>query len=105
MNIRLDAEPRSDFGKGAARRLRRDGRIPVVLYGSGSELIHLSLPGHELEQAHGDPALAPTIEPPTQGIHVLVPFQGTSCSHSVRSCGSTESGADATSDIGSLPVR
>ncbi len=51
MNIRLDAEPRSDFGKGAARRLRRDGRIPVVLYGSGSELIHLSLPGHELEQA------------------------------------------------------
>ncbi len=51
MNIRLDAEPRSDFGKGAARRLRRDGRIPVVLYGAGVELVHLSLPGHELEQA------------------------------------------------------
>jgi len=51
VNIRLDAEPRSDFGKGAARRLRRDGRIPVVLYGTGAELVHLSLPGHELEQA------------------------------------------------------
>lgn len=51
MNIRLDAEPRTDFGKGAARKLRRSGRIPVVLYGGGMELIHLSLPGHDLEQA------------------------------------------------------
>lgn len=51
MNIRLEAEPRSDFGKGAARKLRRSGRIPVVLYGSDAELVHLSLPGHELEQA------------------------------------------------------
>jgi ribosomal protein L25 (general stress protein Ctc) len=51
VNIRLEAEPRSDFGKGAARRLRRSGRIPVVLYGSGTELVHLSLPGHDLEQA------------------------------------------------------
>ena len=51
MNIRLEAEPRSDFGKGAARRLRRSGRIPVVLYGDGTELLHLSLPGHDLEQA------------------------------------------------------
>lgn len=51
MNIRLDAEPRSDFGKGAARRLRREGRIPVVIYGEGTTLQHLSLPAHELEQA------------------------------------------------------
>jgi len=51
VNIRLEAEPRSDFGKGAARKLRRSGRIPVVLYGSDAELVHLSLPGHELEQA------------------------------------------------------
>ena len=51
MNIRLEAEPRSDFGKGAARRLRRSGRIPVVLYGDGTELLHLSLAGHALEQA------------------------------------------------------
>ncbi|MGI9198031.1 MAG: 50S ribosomal protein L25 [Candidatus Nanopelagicales bacterium] len=51
MNVRLVAEPRSDFGKGAARRLRRDGRIPAVLYGQGTDLVHLSLPGHDLEQA------------------------------------------------------
>lgn len=51
MNIRLEAEPRSDFGKGAARKLRRSGRIPVVLYGSDAQLVHLSLPGHDLEQA------------------------------------------------------
>ena len=51
MNVRLDAEPRSDFGKGAARRLRREGRIPAVLYGQGVTLVHLSLPGHDLEQA------------------------------------------------------
>jgi len=51
VNIRLDAEPRSDFGKGAARRLRREGRIPVVLYGGDAELLHLSLPAHELGQA------------------------------------------------------
>lgn len=51
MNVRLDAEPRTDFGKGAARKLRRSGRIPVVLYGGGAELVHLSLPGHDLEQA------------------------------------------------------
>lgn len=51
MNVRLEAEPRSDFGKGASRRLRRSGRIPVVLYGGGTQLVHLSLPGHDLEQA------------------------------------------------------
>jgi len=51
VNVRLEAEPRSDFGKGAARRLRRDGRVPAVLYGQGTTLIHVSLPGHELEQA------------------------------------------------------
>ena len=51
MNIRLEAQPRSDFGKGAARRLRRDGRVPAVLYGEGTKVTHLSLPGHDLEQA------------------------------------------------------
>lgn len=47
MPIRLTAEPRSDFGKGAARRLRRDGRIPAVMYGGNNEVVHVALPGHE----------------------------------------------------------
>ncbi len=49
--VRLEAEPRSDFGKGAARRLRRTGRVPAVIYGDGDAPRHISLPGHELQQA------------------------------------------------------
>ena len=45
--IRLDAEVRTEFGKGAARRIRRDHKIPAVLYGHGTEPVHLTLPGHE----------------------------------------------------------
>lgn len=44
---RLSAAPRTEFGKGAARRARRDGRIPAVLYGHGTEPRHLSLPARE----------------------------------------------------------
>jgi large subunit ribosomal protein L25 len=46
--IKIAAESRSEFGKGAARQLRRDGRIPAVLYGHQQEPVHLSLPEHEL---------------------------------------------------------
>lgn len=49
--IEIAAEPRSDFGKGAARKLRRAGRTPGVLYGQGQELTHVSLPEHELDLA------------------------------------------------------
>lgn len=37
---RLSAAPRNEFGKGAARRLRRDSRIPVVVYGHGEDPMH-----------------------------------------------------------------
>ena len=43
----LDAQLRNDFGKGAARRARRDGVIPAVMYGHGSDTMHLGLPSHE----------------------------------------------------------
>jgi large subunit ribosomal protein L25 len=46
--IKIAAEPRENFGKGAARQLRRDGRIPAVLYGHKEQPVHLSLPEHEL---------------------------------------------------------
>lgn len=46
--VRIQAEPRSEFGKGAARRTRRAGRVPAVIYGHGSQARHLSLPEHEL---------------------------------------------------------
>ena len=49
--IAITAQERSDFGKGAARRLRRAGLVPAVIYGQGSELVHISLPNHDLDLA------------------------------------------------------
>lgn len=46
--IVIAAERRTEFGKGAARRLRRDRKIPVVVYGHGADTQHLALPAHEL---------------------------------------------------------
>ncbi len=46
--VRIAAEPRTEFGKGAARRVRRADKVPAVLYGHGDKPRHLSLPGHEL---------------------------------------------------------
>ncbi|UZN04293.1 50S ribosomal protein L25/general stress protein Ctc [Cellulomonas sp. S1-8] len=45
--IKLAAIPRTEFGKGAARRLRRTNHIPAVLYGHGTDPLHVALPGHE----------------------------------------------------------
>lgn len=42
------AEPRTEFGKGAARRIRRADKVPVVVYGHGEAPRHLTVPGHEL---------------------------------------------------------
>jgi large subunit ribosomal protein L25 len=50
-DFRLDAEPRTEFGKGSARRTRRAGRIPAVLYGHGQDVVHLSLPAREFAAA------------------------------------------------------
>jgi large subunit ribosomal protein L25 len=46
--VKLAAEIRNEFGKGAARRVRRENKVPGVLYGHGSDPIHITLPGHEL---------------------------------------------------------
>jgi len=46
--VKLTAETRTEFGKGAARRIRRDAKVPGVLYGHGSDPLHLTLPGHDL---------------------------------------------------------
>jgi large subunit ribosomal protein L25 len=44
--VKLTAQPRTEFGKGAARRLRRAHMVPAVLYGHGTEPVHVALPGH-----------------------------------------------------------
>ncbi|MDX2728655.1 MULTISPECIES: 50S ribosomal protein L25/general stress protein Ctc [Streptomyces] len=46
--IKLATQPRSEFGKGAARRARRDNQVPAVVYGHGAEPVHITLPAHEL---------------------------------------------------------
>jgi large subunit ribosomal protein L25 len=51
----IHAEPRTEFGKGAARRIRRAAKVPAVLYGHGGAPVHITLPGHEtmLALKHG----------------------------------------------------
>jgi large subunit ribosomal protein L25 len=46
--IKIAAELRTEFGKGAARRVRRAHQVPAVVYGHGAEPKHVSVPGHEL---------------------------------------------------------
>lgn len=57
---KIVAENRTEFGKGAARRIRRDGKIPAVVYGHGSDALHIILPGHDTTMAlrhHGKSAV------------------------------------------------
>ncbi len=58
--VRLAAEARTEFGKGAARRTRRAGKIPAVLYGHGSDPQHVALPALEFARVireHGSNAV------------------------------------------------
>ena len=52
---KIQAEPRTEFGKGAARRIRRAAKVPAVLYGHGGDPVHITLPGHDtmLALKHG----------------------------------------------------
>ncbi|MGO4750898.1 50S ribosomal protein L25/general stress protein Ctc [Streptomyces sp. 2MCAF27] len=46
--VKISAKSRTEFGKGAARRARREGLVPGVVYGHGTEPVHVNLPGHTL---------------------------------------------------------
>jgi large subunit ribosomal protein L25 len=52
---KIQAESRTEFGKGAARRIRRQDKVPAVLYGHGTDPVHITLPGHDtmLALKHG----------------------------------------------------
>ncbi len=47
-DTKVQAELRESFGKGFARRLRAAGKIPAVIYGHGTEPVHVALPGHQV---------------------------------------------------------
>ncbi|NNN33637.1 50S ribosomal protein L25/general stress protein Ctc [Streptomyces sp. S3(2020)] len=61
-DVKLAAETRTEFGKGAARRIRRDSKVPAVVYGHGSEPVHITLPGHELNLALRTPNVLLTLD-------------------------------------------
>jgi len=48
LSNKIDAEIRTSFGKGVARKLRSAGKVPVVVYGHGTEPQHLALPAHDV---------------------------------------------------------
>ena len=48
---KITAESRTEFGKGAARRIRRENKVPAVIYGHGNDPIHITLPGHNTMMA------------------------------------------------------
>ena len=52
---KITAETRTEFGKGAARRIRREDKVPAVLYTHGDDPVHITLPGHDTMMAlkHG----------------------------------------------------
>ncbi|WP_431982806.1 50S ribosomal protein L25/general stress protein Ctc [Streptomyces qinglanensis] len=50
-DVSIDATVRNEFGKGAARRLRREERVPAVIYGHGAEPVHVALPSYDMMMA------------------------------------------------------
>ncbi len=61
----LAAEPRTDFGKGAARKLRASGRVPALAYRAGGEPLHFSLDPREVKLAYqrsGNPNLLVSVD-------------------------------------------
>jgi large subunit ribosomal protein L25 len=71
--VRISAEPRVEFGKGPARRVRRDGKVPAVLYGHHSEPRHVMLPGHEVLMALRTPNVLIRLEGLPGGAQLALP--------------------------------
>ena len=71
--VRIAAATRDEFGKGAARRSRREGRVPAVLYGHGTETRHLSLPAHDLMLALKTPNVLLRLEGLKHGSEIALP--------------------------------
>src|SRR6185369_6463741 len=71
--VKIAAEARTEFGKGAARRSRREGKVPAVLYGHGTDTRHLSLPGHALMLALKTPNVLLRLEGLQRGGDLALP--------------------------------
>jgi large subunit ribosomal protein L25 len=71
--VKIIAEPRTEFGKGPARQIRRAGRVPAVLYGHHSEPKHMTLPGHEVLMAMRTPNVLIRLEGLPGGAQLALP--------------------------------
>jgi large subunit ribosomal protein L25 len=71
--VKITAEARTEFGKGAARRSRRAGKVPAVLYGHGTDTRHLNLPGHALMLALKTPNALLRLEGLQNGSEIALP--------------------------------
>lgn len=71
--VKIAAEIREEFGKGAARRARREGHVPAVLYGHGTETRHLNLPGHDVMLALKTPNVLIRLEGLSNGSELALP--------------------------------
>jgi large subunit ribosomal protein L25 len=69
----IAAQARTQFGKGPARQIRRDGRVPAVLYGHHSEPKHMTLPGHQVLMALRTPNVLIRIEGLPGGAQLALP--------------------------------
>jgi large subunit ribosomal protein L25 len=71
--VKITAKPRTEFGKGPARQIRRAGRVPAVLYGHHSEPRHMTLPGHEVLMAMRTPNVLIRLEGLPGGAQLALP--------------------------------
>ncbi|MFC8173294.1 MULTISPECIES: 50S ribosomal protein L25/general stress protein Ctc [unclassified Streptomyces] len=71
--VKIAASVRSEFGKGAARKIRRANQVPVVLYGHGTDPVHLTLPGHELLLALRTPNVLLSLDIEGKGQELAIP--------------------------------
>ncbi|GAB2483109.1 50S ribosomal protein L25/general stress protein Ctc [Luteococcus sediminum] len=73
--ILIPAEIRTEFGKGAARRIRRADKVPAVLYGHGTDPLHLALPGHQTLLALRQANVLLTLDVPGEQKRLALPKQ------------------------------
>jgi large subunit ribosomal protein L25 len=71
--VHITAQTRDEFGKGAARRIRREGLVPAVLYGHGTDTRHLTLPGHQLMLALKTPNVLLYLDGLGNGSEIALP--------------------------------
>ncbi|MGX5214906.1 50S ribosomal protein L25/general stress protein Ctc [Streptomyces violaceus] len=71
--VKISAATRTEFGKGAARRIRRESKVPGVLYGHGADPLHLTLPGHDLLMALRTPNVLIALDIDGKGKELAIP--------------------------------